>query len=57
MKAWIVGMSRPIMKRQVADKAADEFLKKAPPIVVEKFTKKMKQKLSLRNKILTQIKS
>ena len=35
----------------------DEFLKKAPPIVVEKFTKKIKQKLSLKNKILTQIKS
>ena len=28
MKAWIKGMPRPI-KRQVADKEADEFLKKA----------------------------
>ena len=35
----------------------NEFLKKAPPIVVEKFKNKMKQKLSLKNKILTQIKS
>ena len=35
----------------------EEFLKKAPPVVVEKFEKKMKQKLSLKNKILTQIKS
>ena len=34
-----------------------EFLKKAPPLVVEKFKKKMQQKLSLKNKILTQIKS
>ena len=33
----------------------NEFLKKAPPIVVEKFKKKMKQKLSLKDKILTQI--
>ncbi len=33
----------------------DKFLKKAPPIVVEKFKKKMKQKLSLKDKILTQI--
>ena len=31
--------------------------KKSPPIVVEKFKNKMKQKLSLKNKILTQIKS
>ena len=43
-----------VLKNKVEN---DEFLKKAPPIVVEKFTKKMKQKLSLKNKILTQIKS
>ena len=43
-----------VLKNKVEN---DEFLKKAPPIVVEKFTKKMKEKLSLKNKILTQIKS
>ena len=43
-----------VLKNKVEN---DDFLKKAPPVVVEKFTKKMKQKLSLKNKILTQIKS
>ena len=43
-----------VLKNKVEN---DEFLKKAPPVVIEKFTKKMKQKLSLKNKILTQIKS
>ena len=43
-----------ILKNKVEN---NEFLKKAPPIVIEKFTKKMKQKLALKNKILTQIKS
>ena len=43
-----------VLKNKVEN---EEFLKKAPPVVVEKFTKKMKQKLSLKNKILTQIKS
>ena len=43
-----------VLKNKVEN---DDFLKKAPPVVVEKFTKKMKEKLSLKNKILTQIKS
>ena len=43
-----------ILKNKVEN---DNFLKKAPKIVIDKFAKKMKQKLSLKDKILTQIKS
>ncbi len=43
-----------ILKNKVEN---DDFLKKAPKLVIDKFAKKMKHKLSLKNKILTQIKS
>ncbi|MAH89273.1 MAG: valine--tRNA ligase [Pelagibacterales bacterium] len=43
-----------ILKSKVEN---DDFLKKAPKLVIDKFVKKMKYKLSLKNKILSQIKS
>ena len=43
-----------ILRKKVEN---DDFLKKAPKIVIDKFVKKMKHKLSLKDKILNQIKS